>query len=186
MTTDDFEGIVEGASESASLDFKAPMNWNVRSLVKDILAMANIQGGGKIVVGVNDDLSRTGLNEEQLSSFKEETMKDQIAEYADPYVSFSVKQATDRNGLKHVVITVSEFDENPVICRKDGADVKRGEVYYRSRSGRPASAHIVREHDMRDVLDRAVIKLMTKRQRQGYETSTGSYDENYAEELRGL
>jgi len=162
MTTDEFEGLIEGASESASLDLKAAMTWSVGSLIKDILAMTNIQDGGRIVVGVNDDLTRVGLTDDQLASFDEEVMKDQVAEYADPYVLFNVRQAMDRDGLKYIVINISEFDETPVICRKGGADVKRGEVYYRSRSGRPASAHITREHDMRNVLDRAVIKLMTK------------------------
>lgn len=185
MDTYEFESLVEGASESASLDFKTAMNWS-KSLIKDILAMSNIQDGGRIVVGISDDLNRVGLSEEQIASFNEESIKDQVAEYADPYVSFNIKVAKDRNGLKYMVISVNEFDEIPIICRRDGEDIKRGDIYYRSKSGRSASKRIANEYDMRDILDRAAVKLMSKRRNQGYQPQEASFDQIYETERGGL
>lgn len=187
MDTEAFEGLVEGATESASLDFKTACNWEVRAIIKDVLAMSNIQDGGRIVFGIEDGtLRRVGLSRDQLESFDEETIQDQVAEYADPYVTLTVSKVSGRDGLKFVVISVSEFEETPTICRKDGGDVKRGAIYYRSRSGRPASKPISNEHDMRDVTDRAVIKLMSKRRGQGYETPSTNYDSTYDQELGDL
>lgn len=186
MNTDEFEALLEGATETTSLDFKAAMDWSPNSLVKDMLAMANVQDGGRIVVGVNNDLSRTGMSDSQLATFSEEIMQDQVAEYADPYVNFHVLTALDRAGLKFTIIDIAEFELSPVICRKGGLDVNRGDIYYRSPSGRPASARVAKEHDLRDILDRAVVKLMSKRKNQGYETPMPNYEQVYDEELGDL
>ncbi len=53
MTTEELEELLEGAEETDALEFKQAMNWD-DGLVKDILAMANIEDGGRIVVGIDD------------------------------------------------------------------------------------------------------------------------------------
>ena len=188
MDIKQFESLVEGSEESQSLDFKGACSWDVKALVKDILAFSNVQDGGYIVIGVDDKtLKRIGVTAEQAESFNQETMQDQVTKYADPFVIFTVfNDIHDANGLRFVVIRVVEFAEVPVVCRVDGADVHHGRVYYRSRRRRPESEAVSNSFDMRDILDRAALKMMAKRKSQGYTAETTDQKNFYDEELGGL
>ncbi len=188
MDIAEFEALVEGAEESQSLDFKAPCNWNVRTFVKDILAFANVQDGGFIVIGFNDGtFDRVGVTDAQAESFSQETMQDQVANYTDPFVTFNVyNNIVDANGLRFVVIRIVEFPEVPVVCKADGGDVNLGRVYYRSRRRRPESEPVSNSFDMRDILDRAALKMMLKRRAQGYTAEQVEENNIYDEELGGL
>src|SRR5713101_7595396 len=91
MDLSDFEVLVEGSEESQSLDFKGPCMWDVKALAKDILAFTNVQDGGFIVIGFDDGtFERRGVTDEQAESFNQEPMQDQMSDYADPHVKFSV------------------------------------------------------------------------------------------------
>ncbi|PWE57899.1 ATP-binding protein [Metarhizobium album] len=167
MTTEELEEILEGAEEIDSLEFKQAMTWSKNSLVKDILAMANIENGGRIIFGVTDDFQRQGLTEEQIASFDLDTMRDHVGEFADPYVRFSKAIVEDVGGRKYVVVDVAPFDDVPVICRRDGAEVVKGAIYYRSRTRRPQSAMISNSGEMRDLIDIAVVRRARRNQRIG-------------------
>lgn len=187
MEISDFERLVEGSEESQSLDFKGPCSWNVKSLAKDILAFSNVQDGGYIVVGFDDkSFERVGISEEQLSTFDQETMQDQMANYADPFVAFTVHKIVDDEGLNFAVIRVQEFPEVPVVCKMDSNDLHQGRLYYRSRRRRPESEAVSNSFDLRDILDRATIKMMAKRKSQGYTTESTEQKNYYDEELGGL
>lgn len=61
------------------------MVWDVKALVKHILAMANVRDGGVILIGVGDKTSeRQGVTDKQRSTYDLDTMRDQLAKYADP------------------------------------------------------------------------------------------------------
>ncbi len=186
MTTDEIEALLDGAEETDRLEFKAAMPWNKNQLVKDILAMANVQDGGRIVIGVEDEtFKREGMSEEQAESYKIDDMRDQIAPFADPKVIFKTHSATDRNGLRYVVIDIAPFDDQPVICKRDGADVHAGTIYFRSQAQKPQSARVSNASDMREIVDRAVVGAMRRQQRLGFTVSAAkAYD--YDEELGGL
>ena len=127
MTTEDFEKLIQGAEESAFLDFKAPMDWSVKCFVKDILAMSNLIDGGSLVVGVEDaTYARLGVTNEQIRTYDTDIMKDQVAPFADPAVSFSRYVVVGTEGKNFVVIQVRPFDQELVICRKSGHDVHAG------------------------------------------------------------
>lgn len=67
MITEALEAILEGAEETDWLEFKAATNWNKLTLVKDILAMANLQDGDRMVFGIEDEShKRQGMSEEQI------------------------------------------------------------------------------------------------------------------------
>ena len=105
MTTEELEVLLSGAQETPQLDFKASMPWEVKKFVKDILAMANNQDGGAIVIGVQDkDFIRQGITLKHLDSFHPDTMRDQMGEYADPFVEFGVSFPEDKQQYKYVVI----------------------------------------------------------------------------------
>nr|WP_245341656.1 MULTISPECIES: ATP-binding protein [unclassified Rhizobium] len=164
--------MLQGAQESDSLEFKRAMCWDV-GFIKDILAMANVQDGGRIVVGIEDEsLVRQGLSDEELASFVPDIMMDRVAVFADPHVSFTVEKVADYVQLWFVVITVGPFERTPVICSKDGGnknELQRGVVYYRSKTGRPQSSRVNNANDMRDIIERAAIQTMRHFQSLGLE-----------------
>lgn len=188
MDISEFESIVEGSEESQNLDFKASCNWDIKTLAKDILAFSNVQDGGLIVIGFEDKtFIRTGVDDKIAETYKLETMQDQMANYADPFVNFSVyNNIVDSKGQRFVVIKITEFSEIPTVCRKDSGDVQKGVIYYRGRTRRPESAPVSNSYDMRDILDRAAVKLMVKRQSQGFKVEASDQSAFYKEELGGL
>jgi predicted HTH transcriptional regulator len=133
MDTDELESILEGHAETPSVEFKGACSWNVSWLAKDILALSNVQDGGVIIIGVEDDtFKRQGVHEAQRQSFKVEMMRDQMAAFADPHVNFVVEFPSDIGGNTYVVIRVQTFEEIPVICRKDSKETQAGKIYYRA------------------------------------------------------
>jgi predicted HTH transcriptional regulator len=186
MTTEEIEALLDGAEETDRLEFKGAMSWNKNQLVKDILAMANVQDGGRIVFGVTDEtFQRVGLSEDQASTFKIDDMRDQIAPYADPRVVFKVQSAEDRGGLRYVVIDVAPFEDQPVICKRDGTDVHAGVIYFRSQAQKPQSARVANAADMREIVDRAVVGAMRRQLKLGF-TVQPEQQYDYAAELGGL
>jgi predicted HTH transcriptional regulator len=187
MDLSEFEGLVALSEESQTLDFKAACNWDVKTFAKDILALANVQDGGYLVIGFKDKtFERTGMTSEQVKSFDQELMQDQMSKYADPFVTFTVYQMIDANKLNFVVIKVFEFAEVPVVCKLDSTDTSHGRIYYRSRRRRPESEPVSNSFDMRDILDRAAARLMAKRKSQHYTVESVEQSNFYDEELGGL
>jgi hypothetical protein len=114
-------------------------------------------------------------------------MQDQMAKYADPFVSFGVhNNIVDSAGMRFVVIRVAEFSEVPTVCRVDSRDTAKGAIYYRSRHCRPESATVSNSFDIRDILDRATVKMMAKRKSQGFTAESAERKNFYDEELGGL
>lgn len=186
MTPKELEAMLEGSGETPTLEFKGAMSWNKLSLVKDILAMANVADGGTIVFGIEDEtFRRVGLSDEEVASFKADEMRDQIAPYADPHVVFRCEIIEDSNGLKYAVLSVNPFEEMPVICRRHGPDVKEGVVYYRSSERRPQSAAVGSSSDMRAIIETSIARRQHALRKAGLlEPPSPGYD--YVAELGGL
>lgn len=142
----------------------------------------------KIVIGIEDKtLKRVGLTDEQIKSFDSDLIKDQIAPYADPAVRLRVHKIADSAGLRFVVIDVQEFEEIPIICRKDCTDVKKGDLYFRSPSQKPQSARVSEASDLRNILDRATVKRMKTLRDMGLTVNKlGSMQDFLDDELGGL
>jgi predicted HTH transcriptional regulator len=185
VNTDELETVLEGAEETDALEFKTAMDWH-QSLIRDILAMANVQDGGRIIIGIEDGTyARIGLTDGQIATYDTETMQDRVAAFADPRVEFRTEVVSDRQGLRFVVIDVRSFATIPVICRRDGADLNEGDIYYRSRTGRPASARVKVSADMRDIIEVAINRSRKRLARIGFNPETeGGPD--YDQELGGL
>lgn len=186
MDTQELEEILEGGAETQRIEFKAMCNWDVTSLAKDILALSNIRDGGYIIIGVKDaTFERQGVNASQKETYQVDIMKDQITAYADPHVMFSVVFPKDKDGKEYVVIKVSEFEDVPVICRKNSADTRSGTLYYRNKNRRVESAPISNSYDMRDIITQAAIKMM--RRIDDYDLKVeSSVGDKLNEELEGL
>lgn len=188
MKPHELESLLEGAEETDVLEFKQRMSWDI-GLVKDILAMANIEDGGLIVVGIEDETYiRQGLSDEEIKTFDADYIKDIVGSFADPFVELTISNVVDNNDLKFVIITVAPFSFTPVICKKDGGkknELRKGEIYFRSKTRRPCSERISNTSEMRDLLDRATVLRMRRLQSLGLQAiPENRYD--FDKELGGL
>lgn len=188
-------------AESKNLDYKRAMNWASATnedkceLVKDILAMMNVQDGGQIIFGVEDTTCEpVGLNTDDLTSFDPTKLNDFVHKYSDPPSSCDL-QKLSLDSRTFVVIDVREFSDTPVICKADAAStanrsiLKRGGIYM--RTDRPSSELASTSEQMRDLIGRAMMKRGDQLLRtiQGLfvgDKGTTSADDlsKYAEELR--
>ena len=188
MVVADIDTLLEGAEETDVLEFKEAMPWG-DGLIKDILAMANLQDGGRIVIGIEDETYvRQGISDSQIATYKSDIMRDQVAPFADPFVEFTTSVRADRNGLRYVVIVVSPFRELPVICKRDGGpknELQAGAIYYRSPVRRPQSARVSSASDMRSIVEVAAARQLQRFRRLDLDVPTArGFD--YDSELGGL
>ena len=149
--------------EQYGVEFKGPGSLKdskfAAKVVRAILGMANKRDGGYVIIGVDDDLIPTGLSDNLLKTWNYDHVADEVSRYADPFVIFDL-QTMEYNGNKIVVIRVHEFDEIPVICKKDyPPTLQRGGCYVRSL-GKPETRHIPTQAEMRELLEIAVSKRM--------------------------
>lgn len=167
MIESDFEELLTKNTELKNHDYKLTINWDLApkevrgKLIKDILAMTNIQDGGNILFGVRDkDYEFVGMPEEDFLAFDTAKVNDLLHVYADPKFSCEVYKLKVR-GKSTICISVPEFHDAPNICKSNlhASDSKiilrAGTVYVRSEDGKTIEAGA---HEMRELLGRAVIK----------------------------
>ena len=155
--------------EQRNLDYKQSMSWNDPtfkiSLTKCILAMSNIRDGGYIVIGVRQNSDGSfdpdGMQQSDMASFNQDNVSAQVAEFADPFASFDLI-AVENADKKFIVIRVKEFEEIPVICKRDyGNELHRGKIYSRTRR-MPECAEVLSSSEMREIIELATQKQMNK------------------------
>lgn len=194
-----FQRLIEAGYESRKLEFRECFRWDDDNrymrerLVRSILGLANTQDGGHIVLGiaVNPDksLRYEGCSEEVIGSFIFDSVKGVVDGFGDHGVDFDITLGT-RGAERYLVIQVSEFEEFPVICKRDGEHIDtkgkkqlvRGSVYVRTMQGHPAT-DVVMEKEMREIIERAIDKGRRKLERRGW-THKGSDEEKF-NEMRG-
>jgi hypothetical protein len=138
------------------------------------------------VIGIADrTYARIGLTPVQIATYELETLQDRVASFADPRAEFRMDVTADRNGLQFVVIEVRSFETTPVICRRDGEGLHEGDIYYRSRTGRPASSRVRRSADMRDIIEVAITRSRRRLSDIGFAPRDDA-GPNYDEELGGF
>lgn len=125
MTTDKFIELTQIAKEGSNLEFKRSTPWESNEfkvkIVKSLLAFSNVRDGGALVIGVERQADMTykfvGMDPDHFETWDEDHIASFVANYADPYVKFSMETAK-YDGKDFIVILVSPFDEIPVICKK--------------------------------------------------------------------
>jgi hypothetical protein len=170
LSEEDIKQLLAIKTETKNLDYKESLNWESGpkdlklEMVKDILAMANTQDGGKIVFGVrNGDLEFTGMPEDDFKSFDQTKVNDFLHKYTDPDHSCQVYKHSI-NGNYLVIIQVPEFVEVPIICKTDANSsvdrskqiLKQGQIYI--RTDKATSEAIPSAQEMRELLGRALTK----------------------------
>lgn len=165
-----FEELLEGGTETQRIEFKSSCPWKDTMFAKDLLALSNVRGAGYIIIGikqVDEKFEREGISKEDLETYNLETMQDQIGGFADPGVDFELYNI-DKDEKKYLMIIVKEFQDIPIICKKDSSDTNKAVIYYRNTDRRPESAPVSNSYDMRDIIELAVVKMMKKKRELGF------------------
>ncbi len=138
--------IVKYGHERPDLDYKMSVNWDEwpnadkASLIRDMMALANSDVPGYIVIGATDDggvvRSYDGLSDSEIESFDPSKIADKMKRYADPEVHFEVyKPIVD--GKRYVVVRVLPFQTVPHICRMSYASIlEEAAIYVRGEGAR--------------------------------------------------
>ena len=170
MTDDEFAQILSLPHELSGIEFKGPgrlTDGRLRAqIVRAILGMSNRRDGGSVIIGVEDNRGTpnpVGLGHDDLETWTYDNLSDQVASYADPSLSFDFEIKTHQQD-QFVVIEVAEFDDIPVLCKRDyshrGHQVLRsGACYVRTRR-KPETTEIPIQAEMRDLLDLATDKMV--------------------------
>lgn len=195
MNEAEFGELIQLRKEGRSLEFKGPNPWKATEfkakIAKSILAFTNVRDGGRIIIGAheNDDdtYEFSGMMEEDLDTWNYDEVASFVSEYADPFVEFTLDRPVYRKKT-FVVVTVAEFNEIPVICKRDGlANLRRGAIYTRTYR-MPESAEVPTQTELREILDLAMEKRLRRflrtASRAGLVSSFGQSDaEKFDEQL---
>lgn len=172
MSSEQFAEILALGREQNGVEFKGPGSRSDKTLqaqvVRAVLGMANRRDGGLVIIGVSEvstGINPTGVSEADLPSWTYDGLADSIAVYADPSVTFELQTIFLQNN-KFVIIRVAEFEEVPVLCKRDcntgnKTVLREGACYVRSRR-KPETTEVRALADMRDLLDLATEKSLRK------------------------
>lgn len=133
--------------------------------------MSNRRDGGQIIIGIDEDKTnhrfiQSGLDESQFSSWSSDYLNSQFVKFTEPYIKFTLDN-TEYNGKKFVAINIQEFDQVPVICKKDYSDksgntIIREGAFYVKTFGIPESNEKVNYIELRTLFELATQKGVQK------------------------
>jgi len=194
LSPDQIRELIGFGREQAGVEFKSAGDLSEPHLrakvVRGMLAMGNRRDGGLLIVGIRDDgttLYLDGLTPSQASSWAHDTLADTVAEYADPRLGFDSYRVTV-DGHEVLVISVAEFTDVPVVCRRTltvgkSAILRDGAVYLRSNR-KPESREVANYDEMRELIelatDKGVRRFVTRARESGLEAAERGVDADAA------
>lgn len=162
----EFREILAQGHELSGIEYKSPGSRTDKAfaakVVRACLGMANHKGGGRIFLGIAEKAQLppepTGISDADALTWNYDELSATLSEYADPSISFEI-EVFPYDGNKFVNITVAEFQEIPIICKKDYQEqspkkemvLRKGACYVRTRR-KPETTEIPSQEDMRDLL----------------------------------
>ena len=157
-------------TEKREHEFKAGRPWEDLKLkiVKSALALVNLAGGGYVIIGVSENrtpnvFEATGMSEHDKNTFNKDIVSTFVNEFADPHIDIDLKPFS--NDTKHfVVIQVFEFEEVPVICKKDSSETIKSRIYCRTHR-RVESSPQPSVSELREIIELAIDKGIRKQRR---------------------
>jgi predicted HTH transcriptional regulator len=137
----------------------------VQNYIRAILAMSNLQDGGYVIIGVEQDNENNyqpiGMTDDEAQTYEYDDILEVANSYADPFVTIKI-QPTQYNGKFIIVIGVSEFVEIPVICKKEYPGIlEPGRIYVRPYRKPESSANIT-SSELREIIELASKKSLRK------------------------
>jgi predicted HTH transcriptional regulator len=173
VTEQELEAILAQGHETHGVEFKGPGKRTnsafVASVIRAMLGMANHRDGGHVILGIDSEsLEPVGLDDDEEASWLNyDALAPAVNEYASPSLSFNVQSVTFREN-QIVIIRVEEFEEIPILCRKEfqapakkSSLLRRGACYVRA-SHKPETSEIPSEQEMRELLELAIDKGVAK------------------------
>jgi len=175
MTNEQFADLVQLKHEVSGVEFKPPGLLHAdKSLfyqvARAVLGMANRRDGGSIVIGIREDSGKfelVGLTSAELESWRYDLIADGLGPIAEPAVVFETA-VHEYVGRRFVLIEVEEFEDIPIICRRNfprslkpghKAILRDGAVYVRPRR-KPETTEVAGQTEMRDLLELAIEKRL--------------------------
>lgn len=161
---------INSHTEKRDLEYKKGMNWESLKLkiVKAALAMANLEAGGYVIIGVTRDSESSpfearGMPSSVSDTYVQDTISSVVNEYAEPHIEIELKHFNEDEKF-FVVIQVFEFKEIPVICKKPSDETFRGKIYHRRTRQIESSSDLTAE-ELREIIELAVDKGIAKQNR---------------------
>lgn len=167
--------------ELNGIEFKGPGSRTNKpffaKVARAVLGMANRRDGGLVIIGVDDETQEAiGLDGGDLATWLNfDDVSVDANRYADPSIRFDIRCPFVYKNKNLVILAVHEFDEIPVLCRKDYGEgktqtLRQGACYVRTRK-KPETAQVPSQEEMRELLDLAIDKgvrrFVTRAQRAG-------------------
>jgi predicted HTH transcriptional regulator len=157
-------------SEERYLEYKRSVSWDDQDtkakITKCILGMANLRGGGYIVLGVEQRDGNSvpvGMQPDHARSFSHDKVVPQVNAHAKTSAEIEIKPVP-YEGNEFVIIQVREFADVPIICKKDAwvsnnkkQILSEGKIYTRSRRMHE-TVEVSDPDEMREIVDLAVDK----------------------------
>ena len=156
---------LDRCQETQGIDFKESSPWESLKwrIIKTALGMANLRDGGIIVIGASErgqtwDL--TGIIDEDANTYDTDRMIDVVNKYSSPNIELDIVLVKYRNDRDSLAIQIKEFNDTPVVCKKNGLNGKgilEGSVYVRP-PGVARTTRITNASQMHDLLELAAEK----------------------------
>lgn len=190
--------LVSAGEQRRNVEIKRSMSWddpNTKAkIVKATLAMSNIRDGGYLILGLDENngaFEPTGMLDTDFNSYSYDDVKSFVSTFADPYVEFSMETVRDDEKEKtFLLFTINEFEEMPVICKRDGLEnLRQGDIYTRSRR-MSESVRVPTQSEMREIITMAVEKGIRKfietSGRAGVQVEVRKEEDEYNHELEEI
>ena len=130
---------LDRCQESQGIDFKESAPWESLKwrIIHTALAMGNLRDAGIIVIGASERGTAwelAGIKPEHLITYNVDNIIDFINKYASPNIDLDIVIIKHGNGADFLAIQVREFNDTPIVCKKNGPSGKgifEGGVYVR-------------------------------------------------------
>ncbi|HEX5132240.1 MAG TPA: ATP-binding protein [Candidatus Krumholzibacteria bacterium] len=181
---------LEYGHESESVEVKESAPWEVLKykIAKTVMAMSNQRDGGLLIIGVAEGKTGwefSGVSSEHLATYDADDIVDFINRFASPALRPTIVRVT--RDVDYVAIDIHEFRETPTVCKREGLNLREGDVYVRS-AGKPATTRIMHAGMMHELLELAAEKrarrMIEVSKRLGLEMHSGP--SAYEKEREGL
>jgi predicted HTH transcriptional regulator len=191
---DPFVRVIRQRAEARDVEYKESqtfegLKWR---LVKTCMAMANLQDGGYIIIGISEreqGPELDGISDEHLPTYQQDELLEMVNRYARPPVSLLLR-VVEHDGRRFVGIRIESFTRIPVLCHKAmpndaGKDaLKPGQIVARTLE-RISTSRVVDADLMAEILEVAIVKraaeFISLAQRAGFGVPPGGAD-RYAQE----
>lgn len=147
-------------TETPTLDYKESVDLSTHDgracLAKDVIAMANTNGG-TIIVGVAErvkgQFEPVGLTNNMLKELEVTSLNKSLHPFMDPRVQIGVRRVTD-GGMTFVFLRIPEATDAPVLVKKSNskASLFQGRIYIRTAAAE--SSEVTDYIELRQLIDR--------------------------------